>query len=391
MTAWPTVALGDLCDVSAGGTPSRANAQYFGGGIPWVKIGDLRQGTVEATEESITSAGLDNSSAKLLPPGTVLISIFATIGRTAVLGIEAATNQAIAGLTPRDPERLRPDYLRRYLDSIVSTLEGRARGVAQLNIGSGILRSILVPLPSPPEQKRIADLLEKADALRTKRRAALTELDTLTQSIFLEVFGDPATNPKGFPIKPLTSLIRDDDSINYGVLQPGDDVGAGIPLVRVGDLRGGRVSHTALKRIDPSIEAAYKRSRLRGDEILLSCVGTIGVVALADELTRGFNIARAVARIPVSPATSRVFLGAYLRTDFVQRYFISELRTVSQPTLNIKQLSETAVVLPPIELQRKFEAKVSAVERVKTSQLSAMTGLNALFDSVQNRAFRGEL
>ena len=111
----------------------------------------------------------------------------------------------------------------------------------------------------------------------------------------------------------------------------------------------------------------------------MSCVGSIGVVALANESVKGFNIARAVARIPLVETTSRIFMAAYLSTDFVQRYFANELRTVSQPTLNIKQLSETSVVLPPIELQREFARRVTAVEKLKTAQRASLAELDALF------------
>jgi len=206
-----------------------------------------------------------------------------------------------------------------------------------------------IPIPIPPmaEQRRISDALDRAETLRVKRRGALAQLDFLTQGIFLDLFGDPTSNARGFPTKPLASLVRDDDTINYGVVQPGDYRDEGVPLVRVGDLIEGKVSHAKLKRIAPSIELAYKRSRLRGDEILVSCVGSIGVVALADESVKGFNVARAIARIPLAQPTSRVFMAAYLSTDFVRRYFTNELRTVSQPTLNIKQLSETSIVYPP--------------------------------------------
>lgn len=250
---------------------------------------------------------------------------------------------------------------------------------------------IVIPVPPLPEQRRIAEILDKADALRAKRRAAIAQLDTLTQSIFLDMFGDPATNPKGFAKKPLMSLVREDDTINYGVVQPGDDLDQGIPLIRVGDLLDGQVNHALLKRINPSIEAAYKRSRLRGDEILVSCVGSVGVVALADDSLKGFNIARAVARIPLAETTSRIFLAAYLKTDYVQRYFTSELRTVSQPTLNIKQLSETAIVLPPIELQKEFVARMRIVERVKKTERASLASLETLFASLQHRAFQGEV
>jgi len=123
----------------------------------------------------------------------------------------------------------------------------------------------------------------------------------------------------------------------------------------------------------------------------VSCVGSIGVVALADESVKGFNIARAVARIPLAEAMDRIFMAAYLSTDFVQRCFTNELRTVSQPTLNIKQISETTVLLPPITLQRDFARRVTAVDVLRTAQRTALAELDALFVSLQHRAFRGEL
>jgi type I restriction enzyme S subunit len=251
---------------------------------------------------------------------------------------------------------------------------------------------IAIPLPPLAEQRRIAEVLDRAEALRAKRRAALAELDSLTQSLFLDLFGDPVTNPKGFPKVSLASLVREDDTINYGVVQPGDDLDEGIPLIRVGDLIEGKVRHADLKRIAPSIEATYKRSRLRGNEVLLVCVGaTAGLVAIADETVRGYNIARAVARIPVADSCIPVFIAAYLRTDWTQRHFQNELRTVAQPTLNIKQICELPVLAPPIALQQEFARRVGAVEKLKQAQRAALAEQDALFATLQHRAFRGEL
>jgi type I restriction enzyme S subunit len=120
-------------------------------------------------------------------------------------------------------------------------------------------------------------------------------------------------------------------------------------------------------------------------------VGSIGVIALVDESEMGFNIARAVARIPLAEDTDRVFIAAFLKTDFVQRYFTNELRTVSQPTLNIKQLSEATIVIPPLALQREFAGRVAAGERLKAAQRASLAELDELFASLQHRAFRGEL
>lgn len=246
-------------------------------------------------------------------------------------------------------------------------------------------------LPPIEEQRRIAAILEQAETLRTQRRAALALLDSLTQSLFLDMFGDPVANPKGWPFARLDELVHPDDSINYGVVQPGDALDDGIPLVRAGDVVDEKFDATALKRIDPTIEQIYKRSRLQGNEILVTCVGSIGVVALVEPFMRGFNIARAVSRIPVSEKANRIFLANYLRTDYVQRYFTSELRTVSQPTLNIKQICETRVIQPPLPLQQTFATRIQSIEALKATHRRALASLDELFASLQQRAFAGQL
>ena len=286
-------------------------------------------------------------------------------------------------------------YLVRALRSAGATLHfsqcaGGSSG-SMTNITQGDIRSAPLPLPPLPEQRRIAAILDQADALRAKRREALAQLDSLTQSIFIEMFGDPSRNPKSWPEIVLSKLVRENDTINYGVVQPGDALDEGIPLIRVGDLVAGEFSSTTLKRIDPIIESAYKRSRLRGDEILVSCVGSIGVTVLATPAMKGFNIARAVARIPLADRVNRIFIASHLQTDAVQNYFTAELRTVAQPTLNIKQIAETKVFSPPLALQEVFATRIQAVESLKATHRAALAESNALFASLQHRAFAGQL
>ena len=135
-----------------------------------------------------------------------MLSIFATVGRTAVLCVDAATNQAIAGIT-LDPAKVDLGYLRHYLDASVSKLIKQSRGVAQVNINLSILKGFPVPLPSLKEQQRIAAILDKAEELRTKRRAAIAALDQLPVATFLEMFGDPILNPKELPVHTIAEYV----------------------------------------------------------------------------------------------------------------------------------------------------------------------------------------
>lgn len=270
-----------------------------------------------------------------------------------------------------------------------SQISSKTSNVAHL--GSARFAAMPFPLPPMSEQRRIADVLGRAEALRAKRRAALAQIDELTISLFLDMFGDPARNPRGWAIATLKSLTVPGDRINYGVVQPGDDFAGGVPLIRVGDIRNGEINHRFLKRIAPCIESAYRRSRLIGTEILVSCVGSIGEIAVADQSVVGYNIARAVARIPIAEADMRTYLSWFLRTDFVRKYFTSELRTVSQPTLNIEQIGLLQVLVPSLPLQQEFARRVQAIDRLKAKHRQSLAEMDALFASLQHRAFRGEL
>ena len=154
------VALSDICQTSSGGTPTRANSKYYGGDIPWVKCGDLRDGIITKTEEQITAEGLANSNTKILPKGTLLIAMYAgsTIGRLGILGIEACTNQAICALTTS--EKIDAKYLFWYLMSIRNDLQSQAVGGVQLNINQSILRQTKVWLPPLEAQKEIVSRIE---------------------------------------------------------------------------------------------------------------------------------------------------------------------------------------------------------------------------------------
>ena len=190
---WRWVRLGEITDIQSGGTPKRSVKEYWGGGIPWAKISDIPEdGIVDQTEETITEKGLANSNAKLFPPGTVLFSIFATIGKVGILKITAATNQAIAGVTIRNPGEIESHFLFYCLRWFSSRVVTEGRGMAQNNINLTILRNTLIPLPPLEEQKRIVAYLqevqEKIKALKEAQAQTEAELKRLEQAILEKAF-----------------------------------------------------------------------------------------------------------------------------------------------------------------------------------------------------------
>ena len=189
---WPRVMLGDqkIATMGSGGTPSRQNAEYFKGKILWVKSGELKEAMITDTEEKISTVALNNSSAKIFPRNTVLIAMYgATVGRTAILGADAATNQAVCGIIT-NPKMLLPEYLFYYLQSKKNFLIGKSIGGAQPNISQTVIRHLEVPLPPIEAQKHIASILERAEQLKEKRKKANELLAKLPQSVFLEMFGN---------------------------------------------------------------------------------------------------------------------------------------------------------------------------------------------------------
>ena len=142
---WVNSKLNDLSTIQSGGTPSRGKNQYWNGDIPWVKISDIKNWFVDETVEFITEEGLNNSSTKVFPKGTILFTIFATIGKVGVLNIDATTNQAIAGITPVN--NIEHKFLTYSLLELSESLQKIGKGVAQSNINLTILKDLNVPLP----------------------------------------------------------------------------------------------------------------------------------------------------------------------------------------------------------------------------------------------------
>jgi type I restriction enzyme S subunit len=184
---WRTAQLGDadVASTASGGTPDRSIPQNFGGGIPWVKSGELKDGLITSTEESLTSTGLEHSSARIFPRGTLLIALYgATAGKTGILGMDASTNQAVCAVFPKD-NSFDSRFLKFQLIHLRPKILNARTGGAQPNISQRVLADLEISLPPLPEQRAIAHVLQTVQkakearqrelALERERKAALME------------------------------------------------------------------------------------------------------------------------------------------------------------------------------------------------------------------------
>lgn len=194
---WVAEKLGNICIIQAGGTPSRHNKDYWTEGtIPWLKIGDLKKKYVSEASELITEKGLRNSSATIFPPGTILFTIFASIGKVGILNFESAFNQAIAGLQVYD-NSIDIEYLYYYLTSLNNYYCGICRGLAQKNINQSMLKETVILIPPLDEQKRIVakvnqlmELCDQLESLQQKKHESRIHLNNTALNRMLDA-GSP--------------------------------------------------------------------------------------------------------------------------------------------------------------------------------------------------------
>ena len=192
LKGWVITNINKVCITKSGGTPSRKNSEYFGGTIPWIKSGELNDSIITSCEESITKLGLEQSNASLYPKNTILMAMYgATIGKLAILGFSASTNQAICALSHN--EKILIDmYLFLFLKSIRNDLIGIGFGGAQKNISQEKIKNILIPIPPLPEQRRIVSKIEsifdKIDAIEKHVDDSLIKLESLKKSVLKKAF-----------------------------------------------------------------------------------------------------------------------------------------------------------------------------------------------------------
>lgn len=389
------VELGKVFKITSGGTPNRKKNEYYENGtIPWVKTGDLKPQYINEAFDYITIIGLQNSSAKVFPKETVLIAMYgATIGATSILGIEASTNQACAAFLPS--EKCLPTYLYYYFKANQSDIIRMGVGGAQPNISAGLLKKIKIPLPPLATQKKIAAILDEADKLRQLDKKLIEKYDDLTQSLFLDMFGDPVTNPKDWKtiqLVKVTSKIGSGSTPRGGKESYRDE---GISLIRSLNIYDNKFKYKNLAHISDEQADKLKNVIVKENDVLFNITGASicrSTIVPKDVLPARVNQHVSILR-PLIGKLNPLFLNHFLISENVKNQLLgvgSGGGAVMQ-AITKKQLTDLEIIIPPFELQNRFSERVQVIEAQKTQAQQNSQKSKELFNSLLQKAFKGEL
>ena len=280
------------------------------------------------------------------------------------------------------------------LEKITNEVKSAAHGVAMLHMTKSGIEAWPILVPPLAEQRRIADVLDRVEALRTKRRETLAHLDSLTQSIFLDLFGDPATNPKGWPILKVHQV--GDVQGGLQLTSARKSLPREVPYLRVANVYRGFLDLREIKTMRAT-DVEVERTTLSKDDLLIveghGNPAEIGRGALWNGSITNCIHQNHIIRVRFAATkVLPVYACEYLNSPSGRRHLLRAGKTTSGlNTISVSEVRGTPLAVPPLTVQRKFVQQVTAVEKLKTIHRESLVQLNALFDSLQHRAFRGKL
>ncbi len=407
--SWIHTHLADVAQWGSGGTPSRTNTAYYGGDIPWIKTGELGQGVITDTEEKITDLGLKNSSAKVFPKGSVAVAMYgATIGKTAVLGIDAATNQACAVGIPENSITT-TEYLLYYLASQKDNFVKAGQGGAQPNISQAVIKNWPIPLAPLNEQKRIAEkldrLLAKVDNCRERLDRIPLILSKIRSSILTQAFSGELTR-----IFQNSSKYSEDWSYERaadvcekvqsgGTPKEGFINNPGIPFLKVYNIVNQKVDFEYRPQfiLETINSSSMSKSQSKPGDVLMNIVGPpLGKVAIIPNSYPEWNINQAITLFRPSSRITTGWLYYLLCSGINVSSIINETRgSAGQSNISLSQCRDFVFPVPSVQEQNKIVHQIEKLfdfaDRLEARYQTARTQIDKLTPALLDKAFKGEL
>ncbi len=393
--SWPMVKLKDCCNVVGGATPKRNVPEYWSSkDVAWVTpkdISTLDNKVLTDAPEYISQLGYNKSATYILPHGSILLTSRAPIGNVAIVGREMCTNQGFKSLVPSD--RVDSTYLYYCMAAFSNRLEALGNGATFREVSKKTVEDFEIPLPPLDEQKRIAAILDKADAIRRKRQQAIQLADDFLRSVFLDMFGDPVTNPKGFPKAKLTELAEVISGYAFKSSEYIKDSQDAVRLCRGANTLTGYFDWKDTAFWDKDKLAEIENYKINAGDVILAMdrpwISSGLKVCVFPENERDTYLVQRVARIrPKSPIYSDYLHASVLSKAFEVHCCPTE---TTVPHISPVELKNFEVLMPNKDLVEKYHRAVVKIKKSKLAMQESLAGKENAFNSLSQKAFAGEL
>ncbi|MBC8018893.1 MAG: restriction endonuclease subunit S [Verrucomicrobia bacterium] len=387
-----SVQLGNVVNIVGGGTPDRSNPNYWDGEVPWASVKDLKSCSINETTETITEEGLKNSAANLIPAGNIIVATRMALGKAAINTIEVAINQDLKAIYCK--KELDSRYLLHFLNAQSDNIKSQGKGATVKGITLDVLKELEIPLLPLDEQRRISAILDKADAIRRKRQESIRLTEEFLRSSFLEMFGDPVTNPKGWVEIKIGGIAEIQGGLQVSVKRAGNPIE--VPYLRVANVYRDRLKLSEIKTIFATQSEVDRLKLIVGDILFVEGHGNpneIGRSSVWDGSIETCIHQNHLIRARVEPnIADPVYISAFLNSQGGRRQLLSFGKTTSGlNTISTSNVKYTTVLLPPIKLQNSYSTIVAKIKS-STNRYQMSLDLNQqLINSLTHRGFRGEL
>jgi type I restriction enzyme S subunit len=394
---WKLVSLGEVGTLINGdrGKNYPSQKDFVDNGVPFINAGHIQNGEIDFESMNfISRKRFDLLGSGKVKSGDILYCLRGSLGKTAI--IKDIQEGAIASslVIIRPSEQIRTDYFYRYLASPIGQAEiyKYDNGSSQPNLSAQSLKQYQLPLPPLEEQRRIAAILDKADGVRRKRKEAIRLTEELLKSTFLEMFGDPVTNPKGWEICSMKKIVVE---TQYGTAEKSQEVMGGLPILRMNNITySGEIDLNSLKwcQIPPKDEDKFTVKR--GDLLFNrtnspELVGKTAVWRSDGKFAYAGYLIR--VRFDKSKANSE-YVSAFLNSNYGKRYLLEKAKpSINMSNFSASEFLKIPILLPDIETQHRFDEFVSYTRMMSQHLSDGLGDYNNLFNSLLQRAFRGEL
>lgn len=379
------VEIGDCGQWVSGGTPRKSNPTFWGGDIPWISAKSLKQFDLSDSQDRVTELGAKEVGT--VPAGTIIFVVrgmsLAKEFRVGLTTREVTFNQDLRAIIPAKNVDAR--YLTRILQAAASRILARVTnaGHGTKRLPTDDMKAVKIPLPALSEQRRIAGILDTADSIHRKRQQAIGLTEQFLRSTFLDMFGDPVTNPMGWPVMKLGEAID-----FRGGSQPPKNNFVGAP-------RSGYVRLVQIRDFKTDKYATYIPKELAKRSFTVQDVMIARYGPPVFQILRGLEGSYNVALMKASPKNDNItrdFIFHVLQLPFIHDVVVANSeRTAGQSGVNLRLLNNIDLPLPQLSVQKEMSVRISSIESQQKRNRVALQHCNNLFNSLVQRAFKGEL